>query len=77
MYASLLAMSSTSGPIRIPRISTTTVGRISLVLTCETIVATAATQNTSASETRSGCWTTSLLALGRRRRSIMFVYSPG
>ena len=78
MYASLLAMSSTSGPIRIPRkISTTTVGRISLVLTCETIVATAATQNTSASETRSGAEPRRSVALGRRRRSIMFVYSPG
>ena len=52
---SLLAMSSTSGPIRIPRkISTTTVGRMSRVLSRETIVATAAAQKTRASETRSG-----------------------
>ena len=79
MYGSLLAMSSTSGPIRIPRkISTTTVGRISLGLSCETIVATAATQKTSASETRSGCWTTSRPSRSAAGgRSIMLVYSPG
>src|SRR5262245_18662546 len=48
-------MSRTSGPIRIPRtISTTTTGRTKRPLRREAIVATAAAQKISASETRSG-----------------------